>query len=158
MHRPPAKVGGYTIIELILVIVIIGIIGVVAGPRFFDSTSFGNRAFYDELASALRYGQKVAVASGCPVRVAISASSYSLTQQSAAAGHCNLSDTSFSTAVLLPSGEPLAGNAPDGVTASPPLTFVYNAEGQTSLSADQVLSIGGRALTVVSTSGLVVTP
>ncbi len=57
---------GYSLVELVLVIVILATIGVLAGPRFFNNDAFAERGYYDELASALRYAQKVAVASGCP--------------------------------------------------------------------------------------------
>jgi len=79
--------GGYTIVELVLVMVIIAILGAVAGPRFFNNTAFDERAYLDELASALRYAQKIAVASGCRVHADITAGSYSLTQQAPQAGH-----------------------------------------------------------------------
>ena len=149
---------GYTITELVLVIVILGIIGAAAGPRFFDNSAFDERAYYDELASALRYAQKVAVASGCSVRVSIASSSYSLAQQSALSGHCNPADSSFPVSVLLPSGEAVSGSAPSGVVTSPAVNLVFDAEGRTSLGSNQVFTIGGRSMTVVADSGLVVTP
>ena len=160
MSRRLAGLGeqGYTIVELVLVIVILGIIGTVAGPRFFSSSDFDERAYYDELASALRYGQKVAVASGCPVRATIATSSYALTQQSALSGHCNPSDSSYPVAVLLPSGEAVTGNAPSGVSVTPATTFVFDAEGRTSLGTDASLSVSGTTLTIEAGSGLVITP
>ncbi|MEM9688563.1 MAG: GspH/FimT family pseudopilin [Pseudomonadota bacterium] len=149
---------GYTIIELLVVIVILGVIGVVAGPRFFSSSDFDGRAYYDELSSALRYGQKIAIASGCPVRATISTTSYSLSQQSALSGHCNPSDSSFPLAVLLPSGEAVTGNAPTGVTTAPATAFVFDAEGRTSLGSDTAFTVGGFSLAVEAGTGLVITP
>lgn len=141
-----------------MIIVILGVIGVVAGPRFFSSSDFDGRAYYDELSTALRYGQKVAVASGCPVRVTVTSTSYALTQQSALSGHCNPSDSSFPVAVLLPSGETVTGNAPTGVTATPATSFVFDAEGGTTLGADESLTVAGFSLTVEAGTGLVITP
>lgn len=149
---------GYTIIELVLVIVILGIIGVVAGPRFFGESQYEQRAFLDEVAGAMRYAQKVAVASGCPVEVTLTAGSYSLAQQSASSGHCNPSDASFPNPVLLPSGDPVTGTAPGGITMSPTMTIRYNALGQTGLGSDQVFTIGSSSLTVRADSGLVTVP
>ncbi len=155
----PAKWSrGYTIVEVVLVIVILAIIGSVAGPRFFDDAAFDERAYYDELVSALRYAQKIAVASGCPVRATVTATSYALSQQASQAGHCDPGDTSFPVAVLLPTGDAVSGNAPDGVTATPASTIVYNALGQTNLSGPQSIAVGGRLLQVQAESGLVVTP
>ncbi len=149
---------GYTIVELVLVIVILGVIGVVAAPRFFNDTTFDERAYFDELASAMRYGQKLAVASGCNVRVAISGSGYVLTQQAALSGHCNPADSSYPVPVLLSSGDAVTGSAPAGVTTTPAVTFVYTALGQTTLGANQDLTIGSRVLSIQADSGLVYSP
>jgi MSHA pilin protein MshC len=148
---------GYTIIELILVIVILGTLGVVAGPRFFGKSVYDERAFMDELAVAMRYGQKVAVASGCPVRVTVTATSYRLAQQAASGGHCNASDTTFSTDVLLPSGENANGVAPADVLIAPAIEFQFDAAGRTTLTGNLTLSVGSRGLTVQADSGLVTT-
>lgn len=162
-HRRPRVshvrqvVGGFTVIELILVIVIVAVLGAIAGPRFFDNAAFDGRAYYDELVAAMRYAQKVAVASGCSVQVAVTATSWSLTQQSPLAGHCDDADSTFPTPVLLPSGDAMNGVAPGAVTVTPAVTFIYGPLGRTSLTANQVLSLGGRTLSIQAESGTVVT-
>jgi MSHA pilin protein MshC len=155
---PPQFSRGYTVIELVLVIVILAILGAVAGPRFFDNAAFDERGYYDELTSALRYAQKVAVASGCPVQVVIGVSGYALSQQSSLAGHCDPGDTSYPVPVRLPTGEVMSGTAPSGVTTAPATTLVYGALGQTSLAGNQAFTIGARVLSIQAESGLVVTP
>ncbi|MDH3547030.1 MAG: GspH/FimT family pseudopilin [Gammaproteobacteria bacterium] len=149
---------GFTVIELILVIVIIAILGAIAGPRFFNNSTFDERAYYDELVTSLRYAQKVAVASGCRVRVDITSTTYSLSQQSPQAGHCDPGDASFPVPVTLSTGEVMNGAAPVGITAAPAVTFVYEPLGRTNLGVNQVLSVGGHSLTIQAESGLVVTP
>jgi len=156
--RLTRRSGGYTIVEVVLVIAILGIIGSVAGPRFFDNTAFDERGYYDEVVSALRYAQKVAVASGCHVRVDVAASTYSLSQQASLAGHCDPLDASFPLPVLMSTGEAVNGVAPAGIVVAPAVAFSYNPLGQTSLGANQTLAVGGRLLTVQADSGLVVTP
>lgn len=149
---------GFTIVELVLVITLIGILATVAGPRFFARSTFDARAYRDELASALRYAQKVAVASGCPVRVSVTASSYALTQQQVLAGHCDPSDTVYPTPVILTDGETMAGNAPADISVTPALDFVYLPTGSTTLGVDQSFDVSGRSVTLEAQSGLVSTP
>jgi len=59
-------------VELVTIIVILGIIAVVALPRFAGNDAFRDRATADQVAAALRYAQKVAIASHSPVTVNVS--------------------------------------------------------------------------------------
>ena len=146
---------GLTIVELTLVIVIVGVLGALAGPRFFNERSFDERAYAEELVSAIRYAQKVAVGSGCRVRVTIAATTYSLAQQAPQAGHCNPADATFPVTVILPSGQPASGSAPTGVSVVPASTLVFDALGRTNLGADATATIGPYTLDLQAESGLV---
>ncbi len=149
---------GYTLTELITVMTILGILAAVAVPRFFDQNVFEERGFYEEVAAALRYGQKIAVGSGCPVQVSIDASGYALAQQTVVANRCDPADVSWAVPVLLPDGQAAAGTTPAGVTLGPVVTYQFDGLGQTDLGADLTVSIGAWSLIVQAQSGYVLTP
>ena len=59
-------------VELITVIIVIGIIGAVVMPKFFDNATYQNRAAADQVRAALKFGQKIAIAERHTVTVNIS--------------------------------------------------------------------------------------
>ena len=73
---------GFSLIELIAVIILLGILGIVALGRFTGGDAFAARGFFDDTVGAVRFAQKLAISSGCDVRVIISATGYRLLQSS----------------------------------------------------------------------------
>ena len=53
---------GFTLVELIIVLVLTGILAVVAMPRFFDHT-FDEAGFHDGVKAAIQHARRTAVAS-----------------------------------------------------------------------------------------------
>ncbi len=69
---------GFTIIELVAVMVIAGIIASIAAPRFIGVDAFDARGSYGTLVSALRYAQKTAIAQRRNVYANVNASTHTL--------------------------------------------------------------------------------
>ena len=69
---------GFTLVELIAIILLAGILASVAAPRFFNATTFTSRGYTDEVAGFLRYAQKLAVARRSDITVQIDASGLAL--------------------------------------------------------------------------------
>jgi MSHA pilin protein MshC len=126
----PLRVGlrGFTLIELIMVIVILGVLAVFAAPRLLNTSDFTARGFHDETLSLLRYAQKVAIAQRRTVCVTFTPSSASLTMASTAATF----DCATATALSGPKGEtPPTVTAKAGVGYSPtPGAFNFDGLGQ----------------------------
>lgn len=75
---------GFTMIELIMVIVIIGVLAVFALPRAMSSDDVNARGFHDQTLSFLRFAQKTAIAKRRTVCVTLAAQSVTLSIASAA--------------------------------------------------------------------------
>jgi MSHA pilin protein MshC len=165
------RLAGFTLVELIMTILIIGLIAGVGSSLFFNINVFRQSGFYDETISAVRYAQKYAVATGCAVQVQVSGNGYTLSQVPAAVYDPASSDACntppYSGVMSDPSqgGASFTRTAPTGVTltASSP-TFVFCPWGDTSATNSCVgtynnvnvtLTVGTRTMTVYGTTGFV---
>jgi MSHA pilin protein MshC len=154
MPRRTASFQGFTIVELISTILIIGLIAAVSGPRFFNINTFRESGFYDETVSAVRYAQKYAVASRCTVRVQTIATGFTL-YRPASVANCN-TPGSYTTPLMDPSGNAttFTRTAPSGVTLSA-ADFTFTASGTASISPSVVVTVGSRQFTVIGETGFV---
>lgn len=147
-------VRGFTLIELIMVLVLVGIVAVFAAPRL-GGQDFNARGFHDGTLAFLRYAQKTAIAQRRTVCVAFTADAATLTIASAA------NTSSCDTNLAGPDG-----TMPGRVAAAPgiayqavPGPFFFKALGQPKQAlALQVTQAGtpiGVAITVEAETGYV---
>lgn len=79
------KAAGFTLIELIMTMVIIGILAIAALPRLLDRSTFDTRGYVDQTMAMLRYGQKFAVAQRRNIYVRLNGGSVALCMDAACA-------------------------------------------------------------------------
>lgn len=163
-RRVPWTNSGYTLVELVAVMVILGVLAVAALPRFTGVRVFAERGFFEEALAAVRYARKLAVASGCNIEVRVDAAARTLrVGRYGAAGDCT--DRSVPAVPVRWPGEDRAMvlNAPDAVVFSADRAFYFDAIGRPrdvggaliTDPAQLAFDIGPRRLQVVPETGLV---
>lgn len=128
--------------------VIVGILALVAVPRFFDRGMFDSRGYYDRAISTLRYAQKVAIAQRRFVCVAFAADSITLTYDPVPPSAAHAAAACPGAALTSASGiTPYTVTAPGGVTLAGFAAFNFDALGRAS--AAQNITVSGYSAPIV---------
>jgi MSHA pilin protein MshC len=150
------RCAGFTLTELVIVVGLVALLAAVGAPRWFGSGAFDERRFLEEVLAALRYSQKVAVATGCEVRVTTAGGGYAVAQRSA----CETGG--FDRALSHPAGlgTAYAGSPPAGIgLVSDVEPFLFDGLGRARSAggevADVTLELGTRAIVVTGETGFI---
>lgn len=126
---------GFTLVELITVMVIVGILAVAVLPRFFTVSEFEDRGSADQVKSILRFAQKTAIAQHTPISVTLAQGASPDCTTTLAGGNLNCTVKSALTG---------AG------------TYTFNALGQlTAPAAPATVIVGGTTITIEAETGYV---
>ncbi len=117
--KPVAR--GFTMIELTVVIVIVGILAVVAVAKLSGVDAFEVQGFFDSTKSAVRFAQKLAVAQRTNVVVVVNATSVSVCYTNPGCGSPVTDPTT---------GQAMTLSAPDGVSLAGPASVSFDGLGR----------------------------
>lgn len=145
--------GGFTMVELVLVIVIAGIIAAVAVPRMIDRSAFQTRGSASDIRTALRYAQRLAMAKNREVCVTTTATDLTLMFNPSL-----VSGAACSQSVIRPDGSSPSYivTPPAGITLTPGISFRFDAQGRPNPNAVVNMTVGGTVpVTVAHETGYV---
>lgn len=128
---------GFTLIELIMTMVIIGILAVYAAPRFLDSSVFQSRGFSDQVQASLSYAQKVAIAQNRNVCIDIASNTLTL---SLVCGGGALPSLSGGSGYVI--------KAPNGIAVTT-TRFTFDAIGRPSTAQSIAVTGSGMTTTII---------
>ncbi len=158
MKAPLGKMAGFSFIEILTILILLGVLSAVALARL-DITTFESAAFEQDLKAAIRFAQKFAITSACDVQVDVVAATdtYVLRLRSDAvstAAACIGASGPFSVVLPRPIGGSYSATAPASVNIVNNLTFFFNAQGQPSIAGGSV-TVGTSIINIEAVTGYV---
>lgn len=150
---------GFTLTELVAVVGLVALLAAVSAPRWFGGRTFEERLFLEEVLAAVRYAQKVALATGCEVRITTTGGTYALSQRVG----CETGAFGLPVAHPAGSGPGYTGSAPAGLAfASDVDPFAFdavararNADGDLT---EVLIGVGARTIAVAGETGFIDAP
>jgi MSHA pilin protein MshC len=147
---PRRAAAGFTLLELVVTIVIVGVLAAVATARFVSRGGFESRGYFDETITLVRHAQKTAIAQNRSIMVEISADRVAVCYVAACAGAAgnrvratlNLNRSSRMVLNCLNDPDWLCAGRPDGVSplGTTAATITFDGLGRPSTGATITIS------------------
>ena len=145
----PYQPHGFTMIELVTVMILVGVLAVAALPRLSNKQNFDTRGFFDKTKAAVQFARKAAIAERRTVCVAITGNAYTITQSTTFNGACSAPLLDSST------GNAFSAISASGVTLTATVSPInFDAQGST-LTASTVTVGGTLSFLVEANTGYV---
>ena len=130
---------GFTLIELIVAILIVGIVSISVAPRFFTVDRYAERKASDELLTALRYTQQMAMNRGGKIRLDLESDRYTI-------------ELTNNTPLRSPDGKAYP-KIFDSITSSTPGLIEYDRLGRRVPDEQIDLNIGTQTIRIEKSTG-----
>ncbi len=168
-HGCNVRSPGFTLVELVATLAIVGILALVIAPRFAERKVFDTRGFFDQCQAVVRHAQKVAIAQRRTVFTDITASRIGVCYDAACTQRVPPPLSYLKSTTPAGASNPTAANcandanwlcagAPSDVTLTPATSFSFNGLGRPSLVSALVVSVQGepvRTFTIERETGYV---
>ncbi len=142
------KLAGFTLVELVTTMIILGIMAVAILPRFTNRQTFDELGFHDRIKAAVEFARKAAIAQRRNVCVAVGAGTLTITQGVSFGAACTAALTDPTK------GTPFSITPTGGVALSSTLSpITFDAQGSTPVNA--TLTVGTRTINVFAGTGYV---